>query len=274
MPGLAVACKVPVNRLRGVHVARFQAGRAWSHTLDRPVATQWRRLATQSQGRRNAALCPGRLGLRRAVTVAPAPEAVELALLPARPPQVQSWVQRFGAVVARWPVVTAVLSCSIKAALADLVVQVLIERREKLDKQRNFLFMGFGGLVQGGFQYFLWNVIFERIWPGRSKLASFCKLAATNFISDPFFLFPSFYVMKEAAKAQTTSEALAAAFTKYRANCVQDWMMSWMVWLPGHYVTYFWLPLHLRVPWVAVASFSYIGALSYVRGGSADQTNS
>ncbi|CAE7396339.1 unnamed protein product, partial [Symbiodinium necroappetens] len=94
--------------------------------------------------------------------------------LAASPQEVQGWLQRLAAAVARWPVLTAVLSCSIKAALADLVVQVLIERRDKLDKQRNFLFMGFGGLVQGGFQYFLWNVIFERIWPGRSKLASFC----------------------------------------------------------------------------------------------------
>ncbi|CAE7595643.1 unnamed protein product [Symbiodinium natans] len=133
--------------------------------------------------------------------------------------------------------------------------------------------MGFGGLVQGGFQYFLWNVIFERLWPGRSKLASFSKLAATNFISDPLFLFPAFYVMKEALTARGPGEALAAALKKYRTNCIQDWMMSWTMWLPGHYVTYFWLPLHMRVPWVATASFSYICALSYVRGGPTDATD-
>ena len=42
------------------------------------------------------------------------------------------------------------------------------------------------------------EVVFESLWPGRSRYASLCKLAATNLISDPLFFFPTFYVMKEA----------------------------------------------------------------------------
>lgn len=88
----------------------------------------------------------------------------------------------------------------------------------------------------------LTEVVFESLWPGRSRYASLCKLAvawqtlvsqlfqlrqqsramqriarthpilsqmspaseATNLISDPFFFFPTFYIMKEAMRRKKT----------------------------------------------------------------------
>ena len=38
------------------------------------------------------------------------------------------------------------------------------------------------------------------------------------------------------------------------------------MWFPCHAVTYGLMPLHLRMPWVALVSFSYVGLLSFTRG--------
>ncbi len=57
------------------------------------------------------------------------------------------------AAVKRRPLVTAVAVTAAKAALADLMVQVLVERRAKVDMRRTALFGSFGALYQGYFQY-------------------------------------------------------------------------------------------------------------------------
>ena len=57
------------------------------------------------------------------------------------------------AAVKRHPLATAITVTATKAAVADLMVQLLVERREKLDVRRTGLFGCFGGLYQGFFQY-------------------------------------------------------------------------------------------------------------------------
>ena len=59
---------------------------------------------------------------------------------------------------------------------------------------------------------------------------------------------------------------MGRALGAYRENCYRDWLTSWALWVPGHAVTYFVMPLHLRIPWVATASAGYVCVLSYTRG--------
>ena len=40
----------------------------------------------------------------------------------------------------------------------ELEAKAMIEKKEKLDHKRSLLFLSFGGLFQGGFQYMVWNV--------------------------------------------------------------------------------------------------------------------
>lgn len=56
------------------------------------------------------------------------------------------------------------------------------------------------------------------------------------------------------------------ALTKYRSNCYEDIRNTWMVWVPGHLVTYGLLPPQFRLPWMSVLSFGYVGLLSATRG--------
>lgn len=57
------------------------------------------------------------------------------------------------AAVKRRPLFTAITVSATKAALADLMVQTLVERQEKVDMRRTALFGSFGALYQGCFQY-------------------------------------------------------------------------------------------------------------------------
>ena len=41
---------------------------------------------------------------------------------------------------------------------------------------------------------------------------------------------------------------------------------SWMVWIPGHIVTYGVMPPAFRLPWMSCLSFGYVGLLSVTRG--------
>ena len=56
---------------------------------------------------------------------------------------------RLNAAVERRPVVTAVAVTATKAVVADLMVQLLLERREAVDTRRSALFGTFGGAYQG-----------------------------------------------------------------------------------------------------------------------------
>ena len=71
-------------------------------------------------------------------------------------------------VARRHPLKTSVGVTTVKAGLADAVVQRHVERRPELDRRRVATFMIFGCCYQGGFQYWMFNVWFERLFPGRA----------------------------------------------------------------------------------------------------------
>lgn len=179
-------------------------------------------------------------------------------------------LRRANAVIMRRPFAFAVGFSTVKAGSADVFTQTVIEGKQELDHPRIGTFVLFGCLYSGTFQYLLWNMVFERLWPGASVAMNLSKIAATNLISDPVFFFPAFYIIREALATEAadlrSSVVVPNALRKYQENIWQDVTMGWSVWVPGHVVTYFLLPIHLRLPWVATASFSYLSLLSYLRG--------
>lgn len=56
------------------------------------------------------------------------------------------------------------------------------------------------------------------------------------------------------------------ALMKYRSNCFEDIRNTWVVWVPGHFVTYGLLAPQFRLPWMSVLSIGYVGLLSFTRG--------
>lgn len=166
------------------------------------------------------------------------------------------------------PVCTSAAITSFKAWSADLMMQKLVEKRETVDVRRSLLFASFGLLYQGGVQYWMYNVLFERVlFPGRGLRNTVAKIAASNLVADPVFFFPVFYSMREVMMSHKSFDvAVPAALQKYKENCVTDWFNSWAIWVPAHSVTYTIVPPHLRMPWIAAVSFGYVCILSFTRG--------
>ena len=64
---------------------------------------------------------------------------------------------------------------------------------------------------------------------------SLAHFQATNFISDPFFLFPSFYVMKEAEEflGLAAVRVCQLGFRNIRTMSTwgSKWLFRWQVWI-------------------------------------------
>ena len=174
--------------------------------------------------------------------------------------------------MARRPVATAMAVTSGKAMLADAMVQTQVEKCEKLDLRRVALFGSFGFAYQGCFQYWMYNKLFERLWPGKGAKSVVSKILASNLISDPVFFFPTFYAFREGLNDRgpkdwgSPGRWVTQGLANYEANWQTDWVNSWTIWFPGYAVNFGLLPVHLRMPFIACVSFGYVSLLSFTRG--------
>jgi len=192
--------------------------------------------------------------------------------------------------IRRDPFKSALVVTTAKTVAADLLVQLAIEGRE-WEPRRTTLFAAFGFAYQGAVQYCVVNVLLEGMFPGQTARAVAAKCALMNGVADPFFFLPTFYIFKETIRKtqlpdRTTvlpctdtigwpcrtspSEHLprqvSRALARYRENCLEDIRNSWMLWIPGHVVTYGMMPPAFRLPWMSILSFGYVGVLSVTRG--------
>ena len=139
------------------------------------------------------------------------------------------------------PLTTSIIVTTAKAGLADLMVQMVVERRKEVDRRRLATFLIFGGAYQGCFQHWVFNCWFERLFPGAALIPTIQKVLAANLIADPVFFFPTFYTLKEAL-ARPPEEALRldtvrVALNKYYTNCFVDWRhVGRLVWRPRRHV--------------------------------------
>ena len=84
------------------------------------------------------------------------------------------------------------------------------------------------------------------------------------FFHIPFMYLPSFYVVRELIfalgdgtveqPAQDISEVLRNSFQEYKSKLAEDAVASCKIFIPAHVVTFGFLPVHFRVPWILVRS--------------------
>lgn len=170
----------------------------------------------------------------------------------------------------RHPFASAVTITTCNAVAADLFTQLVVQSKTKreLDMQRTVLLGAFGMLFQGCAQYTVVNVVWERLCPGTSPKSVIAKILGMNLLSDPLLFFPCFYIFQTFLEQRRL--ALGVAMERYGQNCWSDWKNSWMVWFPGHGITYGVMSPHRRIPWMAFLSFFYMCILSFTRGGGTD----
>ena len=107
------------------------------------------------------------------------------------------------------PFVFGVVVSGVKTSFSDLLVQKVIERKEKVDWKRNMAFASFGFIYLGGVQYAIYVPLFGRIFPGtatfvskplREKvrdtkgiLGTMAQVFLDQAVHHPLMYFPAFY---------------------------------------------------------------------------------
>lgn len=172
----------------------------------------------------------------------------------------------------RHPFASAVTITTCNAVAADIFTQLIVQQKSikkgEWDVQRTILLGAFGLLFQGCAQYAVVNVVWERFFPGTSPKSVLAKILGMNLLSDPLLFFPVFYTFQTFLEQRKL--AIGSAMERYSQNCWSDWRNSWMVWFPGHTITYAVMAPHRRIPWMAFLSFFYMCILSFTRGSGGE----
>jgi hypothetical protein len=192
---------------------------------------------------------------------------------------------RLASLPARMPLSFAVGYGGIKTVAADAMVQHLVERKPELDRSRLAVFLGFGCFQVGFVQYTLYVSIFSRAFPGAAAFAA-APLAAKlrdvrglqnlakqvvldQFCYHPLCYFPVFYTCQEIVLygfSRAPTEHVQNAITKYIPNAWADLTALWKLFIPTSIIQFAFMPMHLRVPFVATVGFVWCGILSSMRG--------
>ena len=185
----------------------------------------------------------------------------------------------------RHPLAFGVVVSACKTAAADYIAQTVIERREQVDRRRNFIFFLWGAGYLGGVQYFVYVQLFARtLFPSAAAFAAkplpakladipgqrimLSQVALDQFVHHPAVLFPCFYTMKEFVEGggEIGSQMVSKALVNYQRNLVEDCLVCWKVWIPTFIINFSFCPLWARVPFVAVVSMGFMTYFSVLRG--------
>ena len=185
-------------------------------------------------------------------------------------------------VPAKYPLAFGVVFSGCKTSFSDLLVQKVVERREKVDWRRNAAFAAFGFFYLGGVQYSIYVPLFSRIFPNAASFAAkplaqklkdtkgiFAMLAQVfldQCVHHPLMYFPAFYCTKEIVMAEGSPD-LKRCLQEYRNNMSEDMQALWKIWVPATMVNFTFMPMHLRIPFVAGVSLVWTCILSTMRGG-------
>jgi hypothetical protein len=139
----------------------------------------------------------------------------------------------------------------------------------------------FGFIYLGGIQYALYVPIFGRMFPQAAAFAAksvrdklkdtrgMFNVAAQVFIDQcihhPLMYFPAFYMTKELVLSDKPDVSRALALC--RKNMAEDLPALWKIWVPSTAFNFAFMPMHMRIPWVATTSLLWTMILSSMRGG-------
>lgn len=172
-------------------------------------------------------------------------------------------------IMRKYPWSTSIWITTGKTAAADLMVQLYIERKSwnDIDWTRNSVFIGFGFLYLGCFQYFLYNIFYWKLFPTKSLFHTSCKVFWDQIINPPLLYFPCYYIIMESLNNKLINkDIIYNGIYKMKNNLWQDCKALWKLWIPGSFIIFGLLPLHYRLPFAAGVSFLWTCYLSFLRG--------
>jgi hypothetical protein len=179
---------------------------------------------------------------------------------------------------ARHPFIFGVGLTAAKTAGVDVAVQSLAEKKSAIDWRRTSIFLTFGVVYLGAWQYCLFVKIMPRLVPGAAAFAAksvrdklqdghglrglLLQTVVENGINNPLLYFPIFYTIKEYLEHGRPQDGLH----KYRLHWREDLVAIWAVWVPAQLINFAFSPMWFRVPFVACVSAGWTAYVSFTRG--------
>ena len=190
-----------------------------------------------------------------------------------------------GSVRGRNPFAFQVGVSTVKTSAADIMTQTCVEGKAvtEIDVKRNLVFVVFGAVYLGGFQWWIQVTQFRKWFPGMDRFANATlaeKLKDTQgmmsaakqvlfdvFVHLPFMYFPAFYTAKEFCQGTSWNPVdwVKDGCSKYYKNFAKDTYAMFCLWAPAD-VVLFSLPIWLRMPCRHVVSFVWTAYVSFLRG--------
>jgi protein Mpv17 len=150
-----------------------------------------------------------------------------------------------------YPMQAAVLTCGVKASLADFIAQ-LKSSSENFELRRNFAYVIYGGIFVGLMAHLEYDHLFPLMFgPGRGHVVE--KVIFDDFVSAPLMWLPPAYLIKAMVYDYSLEEGLQKYWNDIQNNSLLQ--RYWTVWVPAQSISFSVVPDHLRVAWMASISF-------------------
>ncbi len=190
----------------------------------------------------------------------------------------------YGEFAKQYPFINNVAIATTKTGAADFIAQTVIGGTPiyQLDIERSILFMTFGAVYSGGFQWLYQVNIFKKLF----DIEKFTNLSIKEKLEDKEGLkqlmfqtaldltvltlayLPAFYIFKAGVFSGSVDPNIwmSTGLNDYMTNFAKDEADLLKVWFPADLVC-FSVPLYLRLPVRHSVSFLWTAYLSFARGG-------
>lgn len=173
------------------------------------------------------------------------------------------------AILMKYPKQTSILLATIKTISADLLIQTYIDGKswQNIDWTRASVFGAFGFCYLGCFQYWLYNIMYFKWFPGSSFRSTLKKTLFDQFIKSPTIYWPSFYFLQCSIHEKNISlNTIDSVIDKWKHNIYNDTKACLGLWIPAHMIMFGLMPLHLRLPYNSAVSMFWCCIVSFMHG--------
>jgi hypothetical protein len=181
---------------------------------------------------------------------------------------------------ATYPLQSAVLTCGVKASIADGIAQIKAaaaaaaspsQENIPLEVKRNVAYIIYGGIFIGLMCHMEYDYVFPQMFGNDHNIQTTVeKVLFDVFISGPLLWLPPAYFIKAIIYDYPMKEGLQ----KYVTDVVDNGLLIkyWQIWLPAQTISFSLVPDHLRVAFMAFISFFWFILFSTVSADSNDET--
>ena len=193
---------------------------------------------------------------------------------------------------ADFPLQAAVLTCGVKASVADGIAQTrtlladntnnddsstrrskALQLMDDLELRRNIAYIIYGGIFIGAMCHYEYDVIFPILFGTQhSLLTSLQEVLFDNFVSAPLMWLPPAYLIKAVVYDYSLQEGLQKYVHDVKENGLL--LKYWTIWVPAQSVSFTVVPDHLRVVFMASVSFFWFILFSTVSSSSESSSGS